>query len=93
LEEETGVPGENHRTCRKSLTNFITYCCIEYTSPSTGFELTTIVVIGTDFTVSCKSNYHTITSRHDDLLLYFDSLYKVHVYVLMARTSLTYTIY
>ena len=20
-------------TCRKSLTNFITYCCIEYTSP------------------------------------------------------------
>jgi hypothetical protein len=28
-------------TCRKSLTNFITYCCIEYTSPWMGFELTT----------------------------------------------------
>jgi ketosteroid isomerase-like protein len=28
----------------------------------TGFELTTIVVIGTDCTGSCKSNYHTITT-------------------------------
>jgi len=27
----------------------------------TGFELTTLMVIGTDSTVSCKSNYHTIT--------------------------------
>jgi len=26
-----------------------------------GFELTTLVVIGTDFIGSCKSNYHTIT--------------------------------
>jgi hypothetical protein len=25
-----------------------------------GFELTTLVVIGTDCTGSCKSNYHTI---------------------------------
>jgi hypothetical protein len=28
----------------------------------TGFELTTIVVIGTDCTGSCKSNFHTITT-------------------------------
>jgi len=27
-----------------------------------GFELTTLVVIGTDYTGSCKSNYHTITT-------------------------------
>ena len=27
-----------------------------------GFELTTIVVIGTDCTGSCKSNYHMITT-------------------------------
>jgi hypothetical protein len=26
------------------------------------FELTTVVVIGTDNTGSCKSNYHTITT-------------------------------
>jgi hypothetical protein len=27
-----------------------------------GFDLTTLVVIGTDYTGSCKSNYHTITT-------------------------------
>jgi len=27
-----------------------------------GFELTTLVVIDTDFIGSCKSNYHTITT-------------------------------
>ena len=34
--------------CRKSLTNFITQYCIEYTSPLAGFELTTLVAIGID---------------------------------------------
>ena len=29
---------------------------------SVGFELTTLVVIGTDCICSCKSNYHTITT-------------------------------
>jgi hypothetical protein len=36
--------------------------CIEYTSPWTGFEITILVVIGTDCTGSCKFNYHTITT-------------------------------
>jgi hypothetical protein len=35
---------------------------IEYTSLWTGFELTTSVVIVTDCTGSCKSNYHAITT-------------------------------
>ena len=43
LVEETEVPGEILPNCRKSLTNFITLCCIEYTSSWTGFELTTLV--------------------------------------------------
>ena len=34
---------------------------LSHTSPWTGFELTTLVVIGTDCT-GCKSNYHTITN-------------------------------
>jgi hypothetical protein len=46
-------------TCRKSLTNVIAYCCIKYTSPWHGFELTTLVVIGTDCTGSCKSTRET----------------------------------
>jgi hypothetical protein len=47
---------------RKSLTNFITWCCIKYTLSWAGFQLTTLEVIGTDCTDSCKSNYHTITT-------------------------------
>jgi hypothetical protein len=60
LVEETGVPEKKPPTCRKSLTSFIKYNCIEYTSPWAGFELTTLVVIGADCICSCKSNYHTI---------------------------------
>jgi len=55
LVEETGVPGRNHRPVAS-------HWQIEYTSPRTGFELTTLVVIGTDCTGSCKSNYHMITT-------------------------------
>ena len=51
--EETGVPRENHRPADK--------CCIEYAFPWAEFKLTTLVVIGTGCTGSCKSNYHTIT--------------------------------
>ena len=36
--------------------------CIKYTFPWTGFELPTLVVIGTDCIGNCKSNYHTITT-------------------------------
>ena len=36
------------------------YCCSEYTSSWTGFELTTLVVIGTDYIGSYKSKYHAI---------------------------------
>jgi len=37
-------------------------CCIEYTSPGTGSELTTLVVIVTESTGRCKSNYHITTT-------------------------------
>jgi hypothetical protein len=49
-------------TCRKSLTNLIIYCCIEYTSSWMEFEITTLVVIRIDCTDNCKSNYHRITT-------------------------------
>ena len=41
---------------------------LEYTSPSTRFELTTVEVIHTDCTVSCKSNYHMITTMTAPLI-------------------------
>ena len=50
------------KTSCKSLTNFITKCCIEYTTPWVGFELKVSVVIGIDCTGNCKSHYHTITT-------------------------------
>ena len=54
LLEETGVPGENHRPVATHWQT-LSHSCIEYTSPWTGFELTTSVVISTDCTGSCKS--------------------------------------
>jgi hypothetical protein len=48
-----------------------------------GFELTTLVVIGTDCTGSCKSNYHTIT-KHDSPVRYF----VIHVFNRSNMTTL-----
>ena len=45
----------------KSLTNFITYLYRVHLAWAR-FKLTTWVVIGTDCTGSCKSNYHTFTT-------------------------------
>ena len=48
-------------TCRKSLT--ILFCIILYRVHLAwaGFELTPLVVVGTDWIYSCNYNYHTIT--------------------------------
>jgi hypothetical protein len=59
LVEETGGPGGNHRPVE--VTDKL-YHIMLYTSPSTRFELTTSVVIGTDCIGSYKSNYHMITA-------------------------------
>ena len=64
LVEETGIPRENHWPVAshwETLSHNV-LSRYKYTSPWTGFELTTLVVIGTDCTGSCKSNYHTITT-------------------------------
>ena len=69
-------PRRRPPTCHKSLTNLITWCFIEYTSQWTRFELTTLVVIDTDCIVSCKSNYHTITTTLALLNLLFASCFQ-----------------
>ena len=60
--EEIGVPRENHRSVASHWQTLSHNDCIEYTSPWTEFELTTLVVIGTDCIGSCKPNYHAITT-------------------------------
>ena len=80
---ETGVPEENplsHVT-----DNF--YHIMLY---RTGVELTTLVVIGTDCTGSCKSNYHTKTTTTAPLLVYIDGICNNHcLYVLFTIFSIT----
>ena len=64
------ISGGNRRirrkppTCRKSLASFNIMLS---TSPWSRFELTTSVVIDTDYIGSCKSNYHTITATRAPL--------------------------
>ena len=58
LVEETGVPVENHRPAA----NFYHIMLYRVQLALAGFELTTFVVIGTDYIGSYKSNYHTITT-------------------------------
>ena len=60
LMEESGVSGENHRPAASYGQTFSHKYCITYTSQLAGFELTTLMGIGTDCIGSCKSNYHTI---------------------------------
>jgi len=55
------IGGENQSTQRKPQTQFTDtlyhIMLYVYTSPRTGFKFTTLVVIDTDCTGSCKSNY------------------------------------
>jgi hypothetical protein len=57
LVEETG---EHHRPVASHWQN-ISHNVVSSTPRLSGFELAPLVVIGTDRTGICKSNYHTIT--------------------------------
>jgi hypothetical protein len=61
LAEETGVPGENHRPVA-SHWQFYHIMLYRVHLAWAGFELATLVVKGTDYIGSCKSNYHPITT-------------------------------
>ena len=62
--KKTRISGENHQPHGPDASHWqtLSYCCIEYNSPWTRFELNTLVVIGTDFT-RVVVNPTTIRSR------------------------------
>ena len=61
LVEDIGVPGEHHQPAASHWQFF--FCIILYRVHLAwaGFELTTLVVVGTDWIYSCNYNYHMIT--------------------------------
>ena len=62
LMEETGIPRENHWPVA-SHWQIVSHNVVSSTLRKImRFELTTCVVIGTDCTGSCQSNYHAITT-------------------------------
>jgi len=60
LLEETGESGENHRPVAN---HWQTLSHNVVSNTWTGSKLTLLVVKSTDCTGSCKSNYHTITTK------------------------------
>jgi hypothetical protein len=84
LMEETGVPGWNHRPVASYWQTLSHNVVIDYTSPWTWFEITTLVVIGTDCTGGCKSNFHTITSMMAPQIdMKYVYKYKLEVMIIM----------
>jgi hypothetical protein len=55
-----------------------------------GFQLITLVVIGTDCTGSCKSNYHTIITTM--ALFYFGIAYCCQLFNLILKVDLHFSI-
>ena len=63
LMEETWVPRENHWPAA-SHWQTLSHDVVSSTLRLSGFELTILVVMGTDCIDSNKSNYYTITTAH-----------------------------
>ena len=67
--EATGVPGENHLPVASHWQTLSHNVVSSTPYHERGFKLTTLLVIDTDCTGSCKSNYHTITTMTAPVVL------------------------
>ena len=95
LVEITTVSGENSRPVTSHWQTYHVMLYLKYTSPWIVLKLTTLVVIGTDCTVSCKSNYQPITTMtapwYTNIILSLSSNVMLSV-MLMPNPLLTYTV-
>jgi hypothetical protein len=62
LVEETGIPRENHSHAANHIRTLYYIMLYRVHLARTGFELTTLVVKGSDYTGCHNFNYHTITT-------------------------------
>ena len=71
LVKETGVPGEDHRPYVSHWQTLSPIVVLSTSTPWSGFELTTLVVICTDCTGSCKSNdIYFVLDQRDEFFFY-----------------------
>ena len=77
--------------CRKSMTNFITYCTIDHTSPWVEFEFTPLVVIGTDYTGSFRKRLYTPTEYICPVSIPWSSLCEHQVDIFVSAFSVAAT--
>ena len=88
LVEETRVPPRKPPTCCKSLIRLYHIKLYRVYLAWAEFELTMLVVIGTDCTGSCKSNYHTITATTAPSLIF-----KVVLFISVFLTFFPHLLY
>jgi hypothetical protein len=81
LVEETRVPGDLPQVTDKLYHNKMLYWLILSWA---GFELTMLVVIGTDYIGSYKSNYHTIATTTTPLFQY---VYQCNIHQLIYNKN------
>ena len=87
LVEETGGSGENHRHVA-SHWQTLSHTVVHHA----WFELTTSVVICTDYIGSCKSNYHTIMAPMAPILNMFGRQTKNVLNLIIQRPTSNYFI-
>ena len=89
------IGGGNRRkplTCHKSLTNFYYIMLYRVHLAIVGWELTTLVVLGTDCIGSCKSNYHMITTMMALIHSGMSLLLKYYWYLMPPSTMFLFII-
>ena len=76
LVEEIGVPGKNNRPVTSHWQTLSHYVV---SNIWTGFDLTNLVVIGTDCRYSCTSSHHTITATTKILFMF------IYIHIVSCR--------